>query len=147
MRQVLVFLVGPLTWLIIAAAVVLVLRARRGKPGATPPAGVLFHEGFVSGTSHKNVFTRYFVVSRNTASVTVTPSELIIASAIPIGDLNHRAPRATATASVGRTAFGRTAVTVDFDAEGGGRCVVELALRDPDGFVSALSGGRSPAAG
>ena len=100
---------------------------------------MLFHEGFVSGTSHKNAFTRYFVVSRGTASVTVTSAELIIASAIPIGDLNHRAPRATVTASVGRAAFGRTAVTVEFDTEGGRRRVVELALRDPDGFVSALT--------
>jgi len=140
-RQILVFLAGPLTWLIIAVAVYLVWRARRARPAATAgqkgAGDVLFHEGFVSGTSHKNAFTRYFVVSRNTASVTVTPGELIIASAIPIGDLNHRAPRATARATVGRSAFGRTAVTVEFDAEGGRR-VVELALRDPDGFLAAL---------
>jgi hypothetical protein len=137
-RQILIFLVGPLTWLIIVVAVFAVWRLRRGRPGAPPPAGVLFHEAFVSGSSHKNAFTRHFVVSHNTASVTVTPEELIIASAVPIGDLNHRAPRASAKAAVGRTAFGRTSVTVEFDAEDVGRRAVELALRDPDGFVAAL---------
>ncbi len=66
-RQILIFLAGPLAWLIIGAAAFLVWRMRRGSPAKPPPAGVLFHEAFVSGSSHKNAFTRHFVVSHNTA--------------------------------------------------------------------------------
>jgi hypothetical protein len=136
-RQILVFLVGALVWVAIALAAFVVWRMRRPRPAALP-AGILFHESFVSGSSHKNAFTRHFVVSHNTASVTVTPGELIIASPVPVGDLNHRAPRAGVRATVGRTAFGHTSVTVEFDAESGGRRAVELALRDASGFVAAL---------
>ena len=79
------------------------------------------------------------MVSHNTASVSVTRSELIIASAAPIGDLNHRAPRAHCEGARGSgLGFERTAVTVEFDAEAGGRRTVELALRDPNGFIAAL---------
>jgi hypothetical protein len=100
---------------------------------------ILFEERWTSGRSFKSLFTR-LGGANNCLRVTVTDDELWIAPHFPFSafagkfDLDHRISRDAIT----RIEQNGRRITIEFALDAGEVRRVELRLRSPDGFRTAI---------
>jgi hypothetical protein len=132
----------------VAVAIVYCLRKLKAVP-KIEQRDILFREWRASGASHRSFFTRV-CGARNCLAVTVTRTELHGYMIFPynlmflpwLNDLEHhiRLDRITNIASQKRFLRRRTLI-VDFFGEDCGKKEIELTLKSPDDFLSALEKG------
>lgn len=110
---------------------------------------ILFREWRASGASHRSFFTR-LGGARNCLVVTVTKTELHVYPIFPfnlmflpqINDLEHHIPLDRITNITIKKGFlRRRTLIVDFFGEDCGKKEIELTLKSPDDFLSALEKG------
>jgi hypothetical protein len=110
---------------------------------------ILFREWRTSGASHRSLFTR-LSGARNCLVVTVTKTELHVSPIFPlnlmflpgINDLEHHIPLDRITNITSKKGFlRRRTLIVDFFGEDCGKKEIELTLRSPEDFLSALEKG------
>lgn len=123
---------------------------RRKARGSTHPAieisKLKFLEKFVSGFSHKSLFTR-FGGARNALVVTVSNDAVLIEPVallkwiMPMGfnDLEHYIPKANIVNVRTASSFGRGSIQIEFRSNDGTKKTVELILRKPQEFLAALT--------
>jgi hypothetical protein len=131
---------AAVAWSVAAMAFMLWRRSRRGPHFPDrDDVHVLFEETWTSGRSYKTLFTR-LGWANNCLRVIVTGDELWIAPHLPFSamawqfDLDHRIRR-DAIKSIEQN--GRK-VTIEFAVEEAQTRKVELKLRNPDEFLSAM---------
>jgi hypothetical protein len=145
----LLFLIASV-WLVLGVTIAIVYSLRKLK--AVPKIeqrDILFREWRASGASHRSFFTR-LACARNCLVVTVTKTELHVNMIFPfnllflprLNDLEHHIPldRITDISSKKRFLRRRTLI-VDFFGEDCGKKEIELTLKSPDDFLSALEKG------
>ncbi len=117
-------------------------RKVRGEPLIPrPPVGAVFCERKASGRAHDNLLGR----ASNCLMVAIRGDELWITPNFPFNmiapygfmGLEHRIDRRRVRAEALRTPFGRR-VALNFTSADGKLRSLDLALRDPDGFLAAL---------
>lgn len=107
---------------------------------------VLFSERFVSGFSHKNLFTK-FGGARNALTVTVCGDAVLIEPVAPFKwvmppgfiDLEHYIARKNIQKVAPISRWSREGVVIEFRDETGGAKSVELFLRRPERFLALFS--------
>lgn len=136
----LVMLAGAI---VVAAAIVILIRGGRARPSHFPSPeadGVLFEESFVSGRSHRSLFT-----ANNCLRVAVGDGRLWIFPQFPFRyvarrlDLDQRIPLEAITHVERR---GKT-VAVEFRTDDGELRTVRLRLRKSEALEEALRGAAS----
>ena len=138
--------VGPLVWILLWVVASIIYRKSRGK--AILPSkskNSLFYEGWASGHSNTNIFTK-LGGAHNCLLVAVTPDALIIQPRFPfnlmflpeIYGLEYRIPglNIRAVEKKGRI-FGK-GVEIQFVDGGGGEKSVRLYLKRTDDFLAAI---------
>lgn len=108
-------------------------------------ADLRFVEKYASGFSHKNAFTK-LGGARNALVVKVLKDGVLIEPIaiirwiMPIGfnDLEHYIAKSSITRVQPGTSFGRDSVRLEFRGKDGAPNAVELILRKPQQFMSAL---------
>jgi hypothetical protein len=107
---------------------------------------ILFREWRASGASHRSLFTR-LGGARNSLTVTVTGTELHVCPIFPfnlmflpqINDLEHHISLDRITNITFKKGFlGRRTLVVDFFGVDCGKKEIELTLKSPEDFLSAL---------
>ena len=137
-------------WVVIGVALAIVYCLRKLK--AVPKIeqrDILFREWRASGSSHRSLFTR-LGGARNCLVVTVTKTELHLCLIFPLNlmflsriyDLEHHIPLDRITNITSKKGFlRRRTLIVDFFGEDCGKREIELILKSPDDFLSALEKG------
>lgn len=145
----LLFLIASV-WLVLGVTIAIVYSLRKLK--AVPKIeqrDILFREWRASGASHRSFFTRV-CGARNCLVVTVTKTELHVSPIFPlnlmflpwINDLEHHIPLDRITNITSKKRFlRRRTLIVDFFGEDCGKKEIELTLKSPDDFLSALGKG------
>ena len=145
----LLFLIASV-WLVLGVTIAIVYSLRKLK--AVPKIeqrDILFREWRASGASHRSFFTRV-CGARNCLVVTVTKTELHVSPIFPlnlmflpwINDLEHHIPLDRITNITSKKGFlRRRTLIVDFFGEDCGKKEIELTLKSPDDFLSALGKG------
>jgi hypothetical protein len=138
--------VGPLAWIFLWVVASIIYRNSRGKPILpSKPKDSLFYEGWASGHSNTNIFTK-LGGAHNCLLVAVTPDFLIIQPRFPfnlmflpeIYGLEYRIPglNIRTVEKKGRI-FGK-GVEIQFIDVGGGEKSVRLYLKRTDDFLAAI---------
>lgn len=138
--------VGPLVWILLWGVASIIYRHSRGKAILpSKPKNSLFYEGWASGHSNTNIFTK-LGGARNCLLVAVTPDSLIIQPRLPfnlmflpeIYGLEYRIPglNIRAVEKKGRI-FGK-GVEIQFIDVGGDEKSVRLYLKRTDDFLTAI---------
>jgi hypothetical protein len=137
-------------WVVGGVGIAIVYCLRRVK--AVPKIeqrDILFREWRASGASHQSFFTRV-CGARNCLVVTVTRTDLHVYLIFPfnqmflsrINDLEHHIPLDRITNITSKKGFlRRRTLIVDFFGEDCGKKEIELTLKSPDDFLSALEKG------
>jgi hypothetical protein len=137
---------GPLVWILLWVVASIIYRNSRGKAILpSKPKNSLFYEGWASGHSNTNIFTK-LGGAHNCLLVAVTPDALIIQPRFPfnlmflpeIYGLEYRIPglNIRAVEKKGRI-FGK-GVEIQFIDGGGGEKSVRLYLKRTDDFLAAI---------
>jgi hypothetical protein len=140
------FFVGPLLWVLLWIVASIVYRRSRGKAILpSKPKNSLFYEGWASGHSNSNIFTK-LGGAHNCLLVAVTPDSLIIQPRFPfnlmflpeIYGLEYRIPglNIRTVEKKGRM-FGK-GVEIQFIDIDGGEKSVRLYLKKTDEFLAAV---------
>ena len=138
--------VGPLVWVLLWVVASIIYRRSRGKAILpSKPKNSLFYEGWASGHSNSNIFTK-LGGARNCLLVAVTPDVLIIQPRFPfnlmflpeIYGLEYHIPglNIRAVEKKGRV-FGKGAEIQFIDGDGGEKSV-RLYLKRIDDFLAAI---------
>ena len=140
------FYVGPWLWISLWIVASIVYRRSRGKAiFPLKPKDSLYYEGWASGHSNRNIFTK-LGGARNCLLVAITPDSLIIQPRFPfnlmflpeIYGLEYRIPglNIRTVEKKGRI-FGK-GVEIQFIDVGGGEKSVRLYLKRTDDFLTAI---------
>jgi hypothetical protein len=140
------FFVGPLLWVLLWVVASIIYRKSRSKTILpSKPKNSLFYEGWASGHSNRNIFTK-LGGAHNCLLVAVTPDFLIIQPRFPfnlmflpeIYGLEYRIPglNIRTVEKKGRI-FGK-GVEIQFIDVGGGEKSVRLYLKRTDDFLTAI---------
>lgn len=138
--------VGPFVWILLWVVASIIYRKSRGKAILpSKPKNSLFYEGWASGHSNRNIFTK-LGGAHNCLLVAVTPDALIIQPRFPfnlmflpeIYGLEYRIPglNIRTVEKKGRI-FGK-GVEMQFIDVGGGEKSVRLYLKRTDDFLAAV---------
>lgn len=140
------YFVGPLVWILLWVVASIIYRKSRGQAILpSKPKNSLFYEGWASGNSNRNIFTK-LGGAHNCLLVAVTPDSLIIQPRFPfnlmflpeIYGLEYRIPglNIRTVEKTGRI-FGK-GVEIQFIDVGGGEKSVRLYLKRTDDFLAAI---------
>lgn len=140
------FFAGPLLWVLLVIAASIVYRKSRGKTiFPSRPEDSLYCEGWASGHSNSNIFTK-LGGARNCLLVAVTPDALIVQPRFPfnlmflpeIYGLEYWVPGLNIRAVEKKgSVFGKGVEVQFIDADGGEKSV-RLYLKKPDEFLAAI---------
>ena len=146
---------ATLAWILLVAAASVGYRLYKGRYILRPRfPNALFCEKWRSGRSHRNLITRLGGAS-GCLWVAVTADELLVGPHFPFNllflpemyGLEYRASGADIEmVALRRTLFGGQRAVVELRTGQGVRETFELALRDPDKFISVVEGLRKSAA-
>ncbi|HJW85380.1 MAG TPA: hypothetical protein VJ440_01965 [Candidatus Brocadiaceae bacterium] len=140
------FYVGPWLWISLWIVASIVYRRSRGKAiFPLKPKESLYYEGWASGHSNSNIFTK-LGGARNCLLVAVTPDSLIIQPRFPfnlmflpeIYGLEYRIPRLNIRAVEKKGGIFGKGVEIQFIDVSGGEKSVRLYLRRTDEFLTAI---------
>jgi hypothetical protein len=138
--------VWPLVWILLWVVASIIYRNSRGKAIIpSKPKNSLFYEGWASGHSNTNIFTK-LGGARNCLIVAVTPDALIIQPRFPfnlmflpeIYGLEYRIPGLNIRAVEKKGRFFGKGVEIQFIDGSSGEKSVTLYLKRTDDFLAAI---------
>lgn len=136
----------PLLWILLWVAASIVYRKSRGKAiFPSKPKDSLYYEGWGSGHSNSNLFTK-LGGARNCLLVAITPDTLIVQPRFPfnlmflpeIYGLEYRIPWLSIRAVEKKGGVFTKGVDIQFIDAGGSEKSVRLYLKKTDDFVAAV---------
>jgi len=140
------FFAGPLLWVLLWVVASIVYRRSRGKTiYPTKPKDSMFYEGWASGHSNSNIFTK-LGGARNCLLVAVVPDALIVQPRFPfnlmflpeIYGLEYRIPGPNIRAVEKKGKIFGKGVEVEFIDANVGEKSVRLYLKKTDEFLAAI---------